>query len=61
MSARHASDADLGDLGLSPGAIVLVTLAVNVDTAGQAIQFSETRFVADRVELSIAGADSLPG
>ncbi len=61
VSARHASDADLGDLGLSPGAIVLVTLAVNVDTDGQAIQFSETRFVADRVELSIAGADSLPG
>lgn len=54
VSARHADPADLSDLKLSPGAIVLVTLAVNVDTKGRPIQFAETRFAADRVELSVA-------
>ena len=53
VTARHADPADLADLRLSPGAIVLVTVAVNVDIEGRAIQFSETRFAADRVELSI--------
>jgi GntR family transcriptional regulator, phosphonate transport system regulatory protein len=54
VSARHADPADLADLRLSPGAIVLVTVAVNVDTQGRPIQFSETRFAADRVELSVS-------
>ena len=36
VSARHADPADLADLRLSPGAIVLVTVAVNEDTAGTA-------------------------
>ena len=53
VTARHADPADLADLRLSPGAIVLVTVAVNVDIEGRAIQFSETRFAADRGELSI--------
>ena len=34
MSARHADAADLADLRLSPGAIVLVTVDVNVDPDG---------------------------
>jgi GntR family phosphonate transport system transcriptional regulator len=54
VSARHADPADLADLKLSPGAIVLVTVAVNVDIEGRPIQFAETRFAADRVELSVA-------
>jgi GntR family phosphonate transport system transcriptional regulator len=54
VSARHADPADLADLKLSPGAIVLVTVAVNVDTEGRPIQFAETRFAADRVELSVS-------
>lgn len=54
VSARHADAADLADLQLSPGAIVLVTVAVNVDTDGKPIQFAETRFSADRVELSVS-------
>jgi GntR family transcriptional regulator, phosphonate transport system regulatory protein len=54
VSARHADPADLEDLKLSPGAIVLVTLALNVDVEGRPIQFAETRFAADRVELSVA-------
>lgn len=53
ISARHASDTDLADLRLSPGAIVLVTVYANVDQEGRPVQFSETRFAADRVELSV--------
>ncbi len=54
ISARHASDEDLADLRLSPGAIVLVTVYVNVDPQGRPVQFSETRFAADMVELSVS-------
>jgi GntR family phosphonate transport system transcriptional regulator len=54
ISARHASDADLADLSLSPGAIVLVTVYINVDPDGAPVQFAETRFAADRVELSVS-------
>ncbi|MDN2579617.1 phosphonate metabolism transcriptional regulator PhnF [Aquibium sp. ELW1220] len=54
VSARHADAVDLAALRLAPGAIVLVAVAVNVDTEGRPIQFSETRFAADRVELAVA-------
>lgn len=54
ISARHASDSDLADLKLSPGAIVLVTVYVNVDPDGRPVQYSETRFAADLVELSVS-------
>ncbi len=54
VSARHADNADLDDLHLAPGAIVLVAVALNVDDAGTPVQFAETRFAADRVELSVA-------
>ena len=54
ISARHASDADLANLRLSPGAIVLVTVYANVDPDGVPVQFSETRFAADLVELSVS-------
>jgi GntR family phosphonate transport system transcriptional regulator len=53
ISARHASAADLTDLNLSPGAIVLVTVYVNVDPESAPIQYSATRFAADLVELSV--------
>lgn len=53
VSARHADADDLSALRLAPGAIVLVAVAVNVDTEGRPIQFSETRFSADRVELAV--------
>jgi GntR family phosphonate transport system transcriptional regulator len=55
VSARHADSADLADLRLSPGAIVLVTVAINETLDGSPLQFSETRFAADRVELSVSG------
>ena len=54
VSARHATASDLADLRLSPGAIVLVTTYVNVDPDEAPVQYSETRFAADRVELSVA-------
>ncbi len=51
IEARHADAGDVRDLKLSAGAIVLVTRALNVDVEGIAIQYSETRFPADRIEL----------
>ncbi|MDP3895990.1 MAG: phosphonate metabolism transcriptional regulator PhnF [Mesorhizobium sp.] len=53
ISARHAGSADLADMRLSPGAIVLVTMAVNDGLDGRPVQYSETRFAADRVELKV--------
>jgi GntR family phosphonate transport system transcriptional regulator len=53
VEARHADEADANELQLSPGAIVLVTRALTVDPEGAPIQFSFTRFPADRVELVI--------
>lgn len=53
ISARHAEAGDLADLRLSPGAIVLVTVYVNVDPDGAPVQYSETRFTADLVELAV--------
>lgn len=53
LSARHAGDEDCARLNLSPGAIVMVAVGINVDAGGQPIQFSETRFAADRIELTI--------
>lgn len=54
LSARHADAADLAGLDLQPGAIVLVTVAVNITPDGQPIQFSESRFPAERVELKLS-------
>jgi GntR family phosphonate transport system transcriptional regulator len=53
VTARLADGEDLTTLRLSPGAVVLVTEAVNADMAGNPIQYSLTRFSADRVELRI--------
>ena len=53
IASAHASDADCGLLGLSPGAIVLVTQAIDEDTMGLPVQFNRSRFAADRVELVV--------
>ena len=53
VEAQHASSEDLDLLALSPGAIVLLTRSVDVDSAGLPIQYGESRFAADRVELLI--------
>lgn len=53
VEARHADEIDTIDLRLSPGAIVLIARAVNVDLDGTPVQYSQTRFAADRITLSI--------
>ncbi|MBV2144552.1 phosphonate metabolism transcriptional regulator PhnF [Falsochrobactrum sp. TDYN1] len=53
ISAHHAAPGDLRYLKLSPGAIVLTARAINIDAQGRPVQYSLTRFSADRMELSI--------
>lgn len=53
VEARHASHEDLESLALSPGAIVLLTRSVDADPQGTPIQYGESRFAADRIELVI--------
>lgn len=53
VEARHADEADTRELRLSPGAIVIITRAINVDPSGVPIQYALTRFPADRVELTV--------
>lgn len=53
ISAVHAEGDDIRHLKLSPGAIILVATAVNTDLDGVPIQFSRTRFAADRVKLTV--------
>jgi len=53
ISALHAEGDDIRHLKLSPGAIILVATAVNTDLAGTPVQFSRTRFAADRVKLTV--------
>ena len=53
VTAQLADGEDLDILRLSPGAVVLVTEAVDADMAGWPVQFLRTRFSADRVELRI--------
>ena len=53
IHARHATTAEIAELKLSAGAIVLVTHAVNATPEGEPLQYSITRFPADKVTLSI--------
>ncbi|MDI7862901.1 phosphonate metabolism transcriptional regulator PhnF [Rhizobiaceae bacterium n13] len=53
VTASHADPSDLSDLALSPGAIVLVTKALNADLQGVPVQYAVTRFASDRVQFTI--------
>ena len=53
VEARHASHEDLDLLALSPGAIVIMTRAIDIDPDGNPVLYGESRFAADRVELVI--------
>ena len=55
IEARHASGGDLTALNLSPGAIVLVTEALDAGLDGVPLHYTVTRFAADRVSLQVAG------
>ena len=54
ISATHADAGDASLLKLSPGAIALVTKASNADLEGRPVQYSITRFPADRVQLTVS-------
>ena len=53
LEARHGRTDDLNDLGLSPGAILMFAESLNADLDGKPIQYSLTRFAADRVTLTV--------
>ncbi|WP_374621989.1 phosphonate metabolism transcriptional regulator PhnF [Devosia sp.] len=53
ISARHADVEESRSLALSPGAVVLVSDAVDVDAAGLPLHAMLTRFPADRLELVV--------
>ncbi|WP_064707591.1 phosphonate metabolism transcriptional regulator PhnF [Rhizobium bangladeshense] len=53
VTAAHAATADLADLELTPGAILLIAKAMNTDLDGVPVQYSISRFAADRVQFTI--------
>lgn len=53
ITAAHADAGDLADLELTPGAIVLITRSMNTDLDGVPVQYSISRFAADRVQFTI--------
>lgn len=53
IAAGHADAGDIADLELTPGAILLITKAMNTDLDGIPVQYSITRFAADRVQFTI--------
>lgn len=53
ISARHADVEETKLLGLAPGAILLVSEAVDVDSDGTPISYALSRFPADRMELVV--------
>jgi len=53
ISARQADVTEAQDLHLAPGAVVLVSEAVDVDQDGVPISYALTRFPADRLELVV--------
>lgn len=53
ISARHADAEEAKVLHLAPGAIVLVSEAVDVDPAGRPLSYALSRFPAERMELVV--------
>jgi GntR family phosphonate transport system transcriptional regulator len=53
ITAAHADAADIADLELTPGAILLITKAMNTDLDGVPVQYAISRFAADRVQFTI--------
>ena len=53
ISARHADVEETKLLGLAPGAILLVSEAIDVDSEGTPISYALSRFPADRMELVV--------
>ena len=53
ITAAHADAGDIADLELTPGAVLLITKAMNTDLEGVPVQYSISRFAADRVQFTI--------
>jgi len=53
ISARHADVEETALLGLAPGAILLVSAAVDVDPEGAPLSYALSRFPAERMELVV--------
>lgn len=53
ISARHADVEETKLLGLAPGAILLVSEAVDMDVSGVPISYALSRFPAERMELVV--------
>ncbi len=53
ISARHADVEETRSLNLAPGAIVLVSEAVDIDPQGEPLSYALTRFPAERMELVV--------
>ena len=53
IEAYHATIDDVRIMRLTPGSIVLVTHAINHDLEGRPVEYSKTRFSADRINLEI--------
>lgn len=53
ISARHADVEETQVLRLSPGAIVLVSEAVDIDGSGTPLSYALSRFPAERMELVV--------
>lgn len=53
LEARRATAQEAAELDIGDGGLLMVARSVNVDLSGRPIQFSETRFAAERVEIVI--------
>ncbi|KKB83664.1 transcriptional regulator [Devosia limi DSM 17137] len=53
ISARHADVEETKLLGLAPGAILLVSEAVDIDATGEPVSYALSRFPAERLELVV--------
>lgn len=53
ISARHADVEETKLLGLVPGAILLVSEAIDIDPSGEPISYALSRFPAERMELVV--------
>lgn len=60
IAARPATAEEATLLNLAPGRVVLAATSINVDADGLPIEFGQTVFAADRVELVVA-SDAPPG
>ncbi|MEM0900314.1 MAG: phosphonate metabolism transcriptional regulator PhnF [Pseudomonadota bacterium] len=53
IEAHHADQMDTVMMGLSPGAIIIETKAINTKTDRTPLQYVQTRFASDRISLVV--------